>query len=144
MGATVPSAMHRSTFRMEWKRSARRNAPAAVFDAIVASVAECLTAAFGEALEAREIDASHGRLTSETVGEIELEDDVPVLRRIHVRLKLKASESEHETAMRLHQRFAGRCGVFRTLKSAIGITTELSIEPEPEDMILGDQGQKGG
>jgi uncharacterized OsmC-like protein len=78
------------------------------------------------------------------VGEIELEDDVLVIRRIHTHLKLKAAESDRETALRVHGFFADRCPVYRTLKSAIAITTELSIEPEIEDLILGDQGQSGG
>jgi len=81
---------------------------------------------------------------SETVGEIELEDNVLVIRRIHVRMKLKADEDDRETAMRVHGIFADRCPVYRTLKSAIAITTELSIETESEDLILGDQGQHGG
>jgi uncharacterized OsmC-like protein len=81
---------------------------------------------------------------SETVGEIELEDNVLVIRRIHVRMKLKADEDDRETAMRVHGIFADRCPVYRTLKSAIAITTELSIETDSEDLILGDQGQHGG
>ncbi|MBV8842358.1 MAG: OsmC family protein [Bryobacterales bacterium] len=81
---------------------------------------------------------------SETVGEIELEDNVLVIRRIHVRMKLKAEESEFETAKRVHGIFADKCPVYRTLKSAIQITTELSIEAETEELILGDQGQHGG
>ena len=81
---------------------------------------------------------------SETIGEIELEDGVLVIRRIHTQLRLKASETDRETAVRVHGFFADHCPVYRTLKSAIAITTELSIEPETEDLILGDQGQKGG
>jgi uncharacterized OsmC-like protein len=79
---------------------------------------------------------------SETVGEIELEDNVLVIRRIHTHLKLKARESDRETALRVHGLFADHCPVYRTLKTAIAITTELSIEPET-DLILGDQGQSG-
>src|SRR6516225_2438270 len=103
-----------------------------------------MTGTFGGALEARHIDASQGKLVSETDGEIELEDNVLVIRRIHVRMKLKASEDERETAMRVHGIFADSCPVYRTLKPAIAITTELLIEAESEDLILGDQGQKGG
>lgn len=39
---------------------------------------------FGGALEARHIDASNGRLTGEITGEVETEDGVLVIRRIHV------------------------------------------------------------
>ena len=66
---------------------------------------------------------------SEAVGEIELEDNVLVIRRIHVRLKLKAEESDRETATRVNGFFAEKCPVYRSLKAAIQITTELVVEP---------------
>jgi uncharacterized OsmC-like protein len=65
------------------------------------------------------------------VGEIELEDNVLVIRRIHVRLRLKAEESQRETANRVHGFFAHKCPVYRSLKPAIEITTELIFEPLP-------------
>ena len=84
---------------------------------------------FGGALEARHVDASNERLVSEAVGDVGLEDNVLVIRRIHVVLKLKAEESHRETANRVHGFFADRCPVYRTLKPAIDITTELVFEP---------------
>jgi uncharacterized OsmC-like protein len=74
------------------------------------------------------VDASNGRLVSEAVGEVELEDNVLVIRRIHVTLKLKAEESQRETANRVLGFFADHCPVYRTLKPAIAITTELVVE----------------
>jgi uncharacterized OsmC-like protein len=68
---------------------------------------------------------------SEAVGEIELEDNVLVIRRIHVRLKLKAEESHWETANRVHGIFADKCPIYRSLKAAIAMTTELFLEPQP-------------
>lgn len=65
---------------------------------------------------------------SEAVGEVELDDSVLVIRRIHVILKLKAEESQRETAQRVHGFFADRCPVCRTLIPAIAITTELIFE----------------
>ena len=65
---------------------------------------------------------------SEAVGEVELEDGVLVIRRIHVILKLKALESHREIATRVHGFYAGRCPVYRTLQPAIAITTELVFE----------------
>ena len=65
---------------------------------------------------------------SETVGEVELEDHVLVIRRIHVVLRLKAEESQRETAIRVHGFYADKCPVYRTLKTAIAITTELVFE----------------
>jgi len=63
------------------------------------------------------------------VGEIEKEDGVLVIRRIHVRLKLKANEEQRATAERVHGMFADRCPVYRSLRDAIVITTELVFEP---------------
>lgn len=65
---------------------------------------------------------------SEAVGEVELEDNVLVIRRIHVTLKLKTEESHRETAGRVHGFYADRCPVYRTLKPVIAITTELLFE----------------
>ena len=68
---------------------------------------------------------------SEAAGEVELDDSVLVIRRIHVVLKLKAEEAQRETAQRVHAFFADRCPVYRTLKPAIAITTELIFEALP-------------
>lgn len=68
---------------------------------------------------------------SQAVGEVELEENVLVIRRIHVILKLKAAEVHRETATRVHGLFADRCPVYRTLKPAIEITTELVFEASP-------------
>ena len=45
---------------------------------------------FGSALEARQIDASGGKLAGEVTGEVETEENVLVIRRIHVAMKLAA------------------------------------------------------
>ena len=76
----------------------------------------------------RQIDASGGRLVGEAVGEIELEDNVLVIRRIHVQLRLKVAEAQRELATRVHGVFAERCPVYRSLKGAIAMTTELVFE----------------
>jgi len=68
---------------------------------------------------------------SEAIGEVELDDSVLVIRRIHVVLRLKAEESQRETAQRVHGFFAGQCPVYRTLIPAIAITTELVFEALP-------------
>jgi uncharacterized OsmC-like protein len=65
----------------------------------------------------------------EAAGEIELEDNVLVIRRIHVRLLLRADEAHRETAARVHGIFADKCPVYRSLKAAIIMTTELVFEP---------------
>jgi uncharacterized OsmC-like protein len=66
---------------------------------------------------------------AEAIGEIEKDDNVLVIRRIMVKLRLKAEESARETAERVHGFFADKCPVYRTLKPAIEITTELEMEP---------------
>jgi uncharacterized OsmC-like protein len=63
------------------------------------------------------------------VGDVELEDNVLVIRRIHVRFRLQAEESDWAAAERVHGAFADRCPIYRSLKSAIAITTELVFEP---------------
>jgi len=62
------------------------------------------------------------------VGEIELEENVLVIRRIHLRLRLKADDAHRETATRVHGIFADKCPVYRSLKAAIAMTTELIFE----------------
>jgi uncharacterized OsmC-like protein len=62
------------------------------------------------------------------MGEIELEDNVLVIRRIHVRMRLKADKNQWETASRVHGIFADKCPVYRSLKAAITMTTELILE----------------
>ncbi len=47
---------------------------------------------FGGALEARQIDASDGKLTADVTGEVEAEESVLVIRRIHVAMRLVARE----------------------------------------------------
>ena len=63
------------------------------------------------------------------MGEIETEDHVLVIRRIHTKLKLKARAEHWDTARRVHGFFADKCPVYRSLKPAIDITTELLLEP---------------
>jgi uncharacterized OsmC-like protein len=62
-------------------------------------------------------------------GDVELEGKVLVIRRIHVKLELRASPEQRETAERVHGFFADSCPVYRTLKPAIAITTELVLLP---------------
>ena len=64
---------------------------------------------FGGALEARQIDASNGKLTAEVTGEVETEDGVLVIRRIHVAMRLVAPEAARETVERTHGIYAMRC-----------------------------------
>ena len=60
---------------------------------------------------------------------METEDHVLVIRRIHTKLRLKADATHWETAQRVHGFFADKCPVYRSLKNAIQMTTELVLEP---------------
>ena len=43
------------------------------------------------------------------MGEVELEENVLVIRRIHLRMSLKTEEAYWETAIRVHGLFADKC-----------------------------------
>jgi uncharacterized OsmC-like protein len=60
-------------------------------------------------------------------GEVELEGNVIVLRRIHVKLELRAAPEHRDTAARVHGFYADACPLYRSLRAAIGITTELVL-----------------
>lgn len=66
-------------------------------------------------------------LSALVTGEVELEDKVLVVRRIHVRLRLRAAPEHREIAERVHGFFAMSCPLFRSLRAAIAITTELEL-----------------
>ena len=67
------------------------------------------------------------------MGEIEKEEGVLVIRRIHVRMNLKAPAADRETSERVHGIYQDRCPVYRSLRAAIAITSELRFEPLPEE-----------
>ncbi len=82
---------------------------------------------FGGALEARKIDASDGRLTADVRGEIESEDGVLVIRRIHIEFTLRAPEDVRTTVDRVHGFFADKCPIYRSLRPAIQITSAYRL-----------------
>jgi len=85
---------------------------------------------FGGALEARQIDASGGRLTADVAGDVETEDNVLVIRRIHIKMQLRAPEHVRETVERVHGFFAEKCPVYRSLRSSIQITSSWTLVPD--------------
>jgi uncharacterized OsmC-like protein len=61
-------------------------------------------------------------------GEVEVEEGVLVLRRIHVVFTLQgAAPDKREAAERAHDVFKPKCPVYRSLHRAIDITTELNV-----------------
>ncbi len=86
---------------------------------------------FGGALEARQIDASNGKLTADVTGEVETEDDVLVIRRIHVAMLLVAPEAARKAAERMHSIYAMRRPLYRTLHKAIQLTSSFQLVTPP-------------
>jgi uncharacterized OsmC-like protein len=82
---------------------------------------------FGGALEARPIDAGGGRLTADVTGEVETEDGVLVIRRIHVTMRLAAPEDARPTVDRVHGIYAMRCPLYRTLHHAIVLSSSVEL-----------------
>jgi len=84
---------------------------------------------FGGALEARQIDASRGRLTADVTGEVEIEEGVLVIRRIQVAMRLKAPEQAKEVVERVHANYPMHCPLYRTLHKAIQLTSSFELIP---------------
>ena len=87
---------------------------------------------FGGALEARHIDASNGKLVGEVTGEVEAEDGVLVIRRIHLAMRLAAPAEHRETVERVHGFYAMRCPLYRTLHNTIQLTSTFTLENPSE------------
>lgn len=87
---------------------------------------------FGGALEARQIDANAGKLTAEVTGEVETEEKVLVIKRIHVRMMLEAPVELQDAVERVHSVYAMRCPLYRTLRGAIALTSSCElVAPRP-------------
>jgi uncharacterized OsmC-like protein len=82
---------------------------------------------FGGALEARQIDASNGRLIADVTGEVEQEEGVLIIRRIHVAMRLAGPEQVKEVVERVHGIYAMRCPLYRTLHKAIQLTSSYEL-----------------
>lgn len=59
---------------------------------------------------------------------MELDGKVLIIRRIQVKLHLKAAKEQQEVAQRVRGVFAASCPVYRSLHPQIAITTELVLE----------------
>ena len=82
---------------------------------------------FGGALEARKIDASDGKLIADVKGEIESDEGTLVIKRIHVKLTLRGARGQADIVNRVHDIFAKKCPVYRSLQGAIIITTSYEL-----------------
>ena len=71
-------------------------------------------------------------MTAVAHGEVEAEEGVLVIRRIHVVLTLKdVAADKIDAARRAHDVFREKCPIYRSLHRAIDITTELEIGGGP-------------
>jgi uncharacterized OsmC-like protein len=67
-------------------------------------------------------------LIGEATGEIEVEDGVLVIKRIHVRYKLRLDpDTDQARVQRAFDHHISRCPVYRSVSGAIDITTELEL-----------------
>jgi|SRR5689334_3242504 uncharacterized OsmC-like protein len=82
---------------------------------------------FGGALEARHIDAGNGKLTADVMGEVEEEEGVLVIRRIHVAMRLDAPEKARKAVERVHRIYSMSCPLYRTLHKAIQLTSSFEL-----------------
>ena len=73
------------------------------------------------------MNASEGKLIGEATGEVETEEKVLVLKRIHVHYRLEASAEHLETIERVHGFHARYCPVYRSIEAAIDVTTDFEL-----------------
>ncbi len=74
------------------------------------------------------MDASGGRLVGEAVGEVEDEDGVLVVKRIHVRYVLRVGgDVDRAKVRRAFDAHPAFCPVYRSVTPSIEITTELEL-----------------
>lgn len=78
------------------------------------------------------LPADEGRLVSEAVGEIEKEDNVLVVKRIHVTYYLKVPPDKRAVAERVLGFHADYCPVARTIRNCVAISTSLVMEDADE------------
>jgi uncharacterized OsmC-like protein len=106
---------------------------AATIDYIVASAGGCLTGTFGGALAVRGVELGAQGLTADVHGEIEREEDnVLVIKRIHIVYHLATSGEHKEKVFRAYEVHAAKCPVYRSLTPGIAITTELDWNEVPK------------
>lgn len=69
-------------------------------------------------------------LIGEARGEVELEGTVLVIKRIHVIYRLTTPQADKEKVDRAYSLHADNCPVYRSLRAAIAISTELDWRAE--------------
>jgi uncharacterized OsmC-like protein len=101
---------------------------ASTLDYVVGATAACLLGTFRRALGARGITVSGEELTAEATGDVVVEENVPVLKRIIVHYTLTAPEgSDLDAIERAHSVHHRACAVSRSLEGSIEIKTDLDL-----------------
>ncbi len=90
-----------------------------------------MTGTFGGALEARGIPAGEGYLESDTIGEIEKEGNVLVIKRINITYQLKIDpkllEEKRDAIDRVMRVHPNSCPVYRSISGSIEVSATLDL-----------------
>jgi organic hydroperoxide reductase OsmC/OhrA len=126
-GEPIPFGVH-SEVAEHYGVSADEEEPhATTLDYLVAAAGGWLLGTFKGALAARQVSFEEDSLYADTIGEVETENKVLVLKRIKQTLHLRAEEKDRETIERVVEVYEDSCPVARSIKSAIEITSELDL-----------------
>jgi len=82
---------------------------------------------FAGALAARGVSPDEGRASCTVNGEVETEEGVLIIKRIHVSFVIVAPEDKRETIERVHGIFAPKCPIYRSLHPQIQITSSFEL-----------------
>jgi organic hydroperoxide reductase OsmC/OhrA len=126
-GEPIPFGVH-SEVAEHYGVSADEEEPhATTLDYLVAAAGGWLLGTFKGALAARQVSFEEDSLYADTIGEVETENKVLVLKRIKHTLHLSAEEKDRETIERVVEVYEDSCPVARSIKPAIEITSELDL-----------------
>lgn len=70
---------------------------------------------------------SEGRLTGEVTGEVEWEERVLIVKRIHAHYRLRAEDADPALIERVHGFHASKCSMARSVAGAIDVTTSYEL-----------------
>ena len=59
-----------------------------------------------------------------------MDDKVLVLRRIHVDFALRGAANQEPEARRAHEHYKSRCPIYRSIHTAIDVTSDLHLVSE--------------
>jgi len=85
----------------------------------------------GEQLESRGVPAGDGRLRSDAIGEVEEEDGLLIVKRLHLTHHLRVdADADRDAIEQAHEYHVSRCDLAQTVIGCIDITTDLKLEEE--------------